>query len=225
VRPTLAEVALGLAEGRERAAVVSHVEICDACRAELAALASVADSLTTLAPAAEPPPGFEARVVSRLGRLRDGGDGAPSARRRVPGRRLAGSVAVAAALLIVGGFAGWVARSPHHGATTGSQQIATPASGALVSGGRDVGQAVLVSGYLPWMSVSVTAYLGSGPVTCRVSQAGRGTWVVGVFDLEEGWSYWAAPLPAGATLSAGRPAHIELVGRGGTLLASAVVPT
>lgn len=64
VRDALAELALGIADGQERALALDHVARCPDCRRELEQLTSVADELIALAPRHEPPPGFENRVLS-----------------------------------------------------------------------------------------------------------------------------------------------------------------
>jgi hypothetical protein len=66
VRPLLAEVAAGVADGHERALVLRHVTGCQRCRDELAELGRVADDLLLLLPQREPPAGFEATVLRRI---------------------------------------------------------------------------------------------------------------------------------------------------------------
>jgi hypothetical protein len=58
-----AEVALGIATGEERALVLAHAAECEACAERLERLSRAADSLLLLAPAEEPPVGFETRVA------------------------------------------------------------------------------------------------------------------------------------------------------------------
>jgi len=60
------ELALGIVAGDERARALEHLADCPACRARLEELSSVADELLMLAPAQEPPAGFESRVLGRL---------------------------------------------------------------------------------------------------------------------------------------------------------------
>lgn len=66
VREVAPEVALGLLTGEARAEALAHLERCEACRAEVAALAQVADEVLLAAPEAAPPPGFADRVLARL---------------------------------------------------------------------------------------------------------------------------------------------------------------
>jgi hypothetical protein len=66
VRELAPELALGIAEGEERGAALRHLSGCVGCRQLVAELSSVGDELLLLAPAQEPPPGFESRVLGRL---------------------------------------------------------------------------------------------------------------------------------------------------------------
>ena len=62
-----AELALGVLTGRERAMAVAHLEGCDACREDVRQLMATGEQLIELLPPAEPPAGFETRVLSRIG--------------------------------------------------------------------------------------------------------------------------------------------------------------
>src|ERR671930_539101 len=66
VRELAPELALGIAEGEERAAALRHLGSCTGCRRLVSELSSVGDELLLLAPAKEPPPGFESGVLGRL---------------------------------------------------------------------------------------------------------------------------------------------------------------
>ncbi len=67
LRDVAAELALGVLTGRERAAAIAHLETCKACRAEVRELMATGERLLELLPPAEPPAGFETRVLGRLG--------------------------------------------------------------------------------------------------------------------------------------------------------------
>jgi hypothetical protein len=67
VHDMAAELALGVLIGRERAAALAHLEGCKACREEVRRLRVVGGRLLELLPTAEPPAGFETRVLERLG--------------------------------------------------------------------------------------------------------------------------------------------------------------
>jgi hypothetical protein len=62
-----AELALGTVSGAERAAALDHLAGCPGCRALVDQLARAADTMLLLAPVAEPPPGFESKVLARMG--------------------------------------------------------------------------------------------------------------------------------------------------------------
>ena len=62
-----AELALGVLTGRERAMAIAHLDKCDACREHVRQLMATGEQLLELLPPAEPPAGFETRVLARLG--------------------------------------------------------------------------------------------------------------------------------------------------------------
>lgn len=66
VSDVAAELALGLLTGRERAACLTHLEGCGACRAEVSGLAVTADDVLLAGPRSAPPEGFDHRVLDRL---------------------------------------------------------------------------------------------------------------------------------------------------------------
>src|SRR5437660_4235293 len=61
------ELALGVLTGQERAEARKHMATCPDCREYVLELTSVGDGLLALVPGAEPPVGFEDRVLSRMG--------------------------------------------------------------------------------------------------------------------------------------------------------------
>ena len=61
-----AELALGALTGRERAEALAHLEQCLACQEKVRRLMTRGEKLLELLPAAEPPPGFERRVLEQL---------------------------------------------------------------------------------------------------------------------------------------------------------------
>lgn len=66
IRDALPELALGIADGEQRARMLEHIAECPGCRRELEELSSLTDELFALAPEREPPAGFENRVLDRL---------------------------------------------------------------------------------------------------------------------------------------------------------------
>jgi hypothetical protein len=89
-RELAAELALGIADGEERARALRHLSECAECRRAVEQMSAVTDELMTLAPQHEPPPGFESRVLAQL-------QPRPVAAPRRRMRRLLAPVAAAAA--------------------------------------------------------------------------------------------------------------------------------
>jgi hypothetical protein len=94
-RELITELALGIADGAERARALEHVAVCVDCQRELERVSQVADQLLELTPEVEPPVGFELRVLESL---------SPRAtvRRHAPRALLALAAAVAAAAVTAG---------------------------------------------------------------------------------------------------------------------------
>lgn len=91
VRELAAEHALGVLSGAERAEVIAHCNECARCQAYVNELSEVADVLPTMVPEAEPPAGFEHRVLKRMA----------AGRRRARRRWIASIAAAMAAAAIV----------------------------------------------------------------------------------------------------------------------------
>ena len=62
----LAELAAGVLDRREEAALLNHLASCPSCAAEFEQLASAAKSLLLLVLEIEPPVGFETRFWDRI---------------------------------------------------------------------------------------------------------------------------------------------------------------
>lgn len=183
-RDVLAELALGVADGAERAAALAHLERCPACRAELRGLGDAADGLASLAPAVVPPAGFEDRVLASLGAARQGGS-PPRPRAR---RRLFLAAAAAAVVVAAAGVGGWAASSGGHRPVPAAGVL----TGRLVAGQRTVGQVVLVDDSQPWVSVGVRPPIGVRDLRCELVEQGGQVVTVGTFAVTGGSGHWAA---------------------------------
>jgi Putative zinc-finger len=153
VRELAPEFALGIAEGEERDAVLRHLSGCVGCRQLVSELSSVGDELLLLAPAREPPPGFESRVLGRLAGPRRLRTVQPLARRRW--------VAVAAAVVL----AAVVGAGSVFLATEGDRRLA------------DGYQAVLRQGQGSFFAAAPLAG-GQGRVGTVFGYQGRPSWVM-----------------------------------------------
>ncbi|MGH9302556.1 MAG: hypothetical protein ACRD0E_11820, partial [Acidimicrobiales bacterium] len=60
------ELALGILTGPKRARALNHLEACGRCRRLVAELTKASDAVIAFAPQAEPPAGFETRVLDRM---------------------------------------------------------------------------------------------------------------------------------------------------------------
>jgi hypothetical protein len=225
-----AELALGVLTGRERAEALAHLDRCVACGEDVRRLMATGEELLRLLPASDPPPGFETRVLERLGLAAAGADPGSRVSLAGEGRRLgygpgwglpgrgrrllaAAAVALAVALSALGGWGlGAATVSP-----AGSLRVST----ALVSSSHQaVGTVFLYGGSQQWLSMSVSLRSGTGTVTCQlVSRDGR-VMTLGSFWLDDGYGAWGSPAP----VSDGQFTSARLVAADGTILATAALP-
>jgi hypothetical protein len=186
-----AELALGVLTGRERAEAIAHLDGCEACRENVRQLTMAGEELLGLLPASEPPPGFEIRVMERLGLAaprrvgRIGRVGGVGRTRRML------AVAAVALAVVVSGLGGWGLRA----ATVSSASSASPllSTASLVSASHQAaGEVFLYGGSPRWLYMSVDLNSGgNGTVTCELmGQDGRVV-ILGKFQLTDGYGSWA----------------------------------
>ncbi len=217
IQPDLAELALGALTGKERVAALAHLEECARCSAEVDELAAAADQLLHLAPAAEPPVGFEARVFERLG-LRPGPVGWRSWAIWRPKLGLAVAaaavvVAFAAGALLGHGTAG---RGAEH--YSGSPSAGTPIHvAALYAGGRPVGRVMVYAGNPTWLFMYMEDTSWQGTLRCEIVLDQGPPVMLGRFWLSGGKGAWAASVDQ----PAGRLSQARVLGANGRVLASA----
>jgi len=199
LRLLVPELALGALDGRDRADALAHLEHCPECRRDLLAMSEVADRLVELTPPAEPPAGFETRVLAALGAdARAGGGteeaagGAAPRRRRRP--RSVSALAAAAVVAVLFGIGGWEIGRHTAPAHPSVSQVKTA---SLVTGGQVVGEVIALDNGYPWISMAVESALGDTTVRCEVIETGHGALLVGSFALDDGNGYWSAPVPPG----------------------------
>ncbi len=209
----LAELALGVLTGRDRAQALFHVETCPRCAEELEQLSRVADVMVQAAPEVEPPMGFEVRLFERMGVA----DVRPQRHRLRPSVWVPVVAAAAAAALALGlGLS--LSSSP---APTVSAQAhhKTEVSANLVENGETVGHVVAFGGARPWMSMTVADSTARGTVNCVVVTDDGVTHHVGTFVARQGYGAWIAPLHV-------NPEDVrtaEVVSPSGTVIATATL--
>jgi hypothetical protein len=229
-----AELALGVLTGRERAEATAHLEHCDACRENVRQLTMTGEGLLGLLPDVEPPPGFEAGVMDRLGlagpapspagwlsrvspsRRKPARQGAPGRKNQVSlTRRMLATAAVVVAVAAAG-LGGWSL------GTGGSAPARTPLnSAALLSASHQtVGKIFFYAGGPRWVYMSADLPTGNGTVTCQVQSRDGHITTVGSFQLTDGHGYWGSPVPG----TQGSLTRARLVSPDGTVLATASFP-
>ncbi|HEY2654743.1 MAG TPA: hypothetical protein VGI55_03075, partial [Solirubrobacteraceae bacterium] len=196
IREALPEVALGIADGQQRALALEHIARCPDCRRALEQLSTLADELIALAPEREPPPGFENRVLDRLDvrqpRRRQ-------ARRRL--RRLAFAAAVpavAAATAIAMGVSYSsdlkladqyrAALQGAHGKYFQSARLRAPA-------GQVAGIVFAYQGSPSWMFYTLDGRYGSGPYREQIVTRSGTTLTLPAFRLVRRTWGIATPVP------------------------------
>jgi len=159
------ELALGLLSGAERADALRHLAACPGCRAKVEDLARLADRFLLVAPEAEPPVGFEARVLDRLERAAR----TPKAARPWWRRPLVPVVvAGAAALALVAGVV--VGRVTERDPLLEREYVAA----LRTLGGSSLREAFLYQGRPSWVFVDVRDPSGSGGAYWVELDAGDG---------------------------------------------------
>jgi Putative zinc-finger len=211
----LAELALGVLTGRERARALAHVEDCPRCADELELLSRVADTVVQAAPEIDPPLGFEVRLFERMG-VSD-----VSRRRRYHLRRsrwVPAVVGVAAAALALGlGLS--LTSSPTPTVTALAPGTHAGQTADLVENGETVGHVEMVGGAKPWMSMMLADSTAHGKVNCVVVTNDGVTHLVGTFVAQAGYGAWTAALHVD-------PADVhsaEVVSPSGTVIATATL--
>lgn len=212
----LAELALGISTGRQRAQALAHVETCPGCHAEMEQLSLAADSLLEVVPGVEPPLGFEVRLMERLG-----ADRAARLLVRRPWLVRRSSLALACLLVLVavgvGVGTGWLLRGGQQPGVARSAFGTEPGghieTASLVAGGRSIGNVTVYSGATSWLYMSLDDGSWSGKASCQVRVAGGKTVPLGTFWLDNGYGAWGVTLAPGT----GRVQTASVLSGGGVL--------
>jgi hypothetical protein len=214
VRELAPELALGILGGAERAEVVLHVNECARCQAYVSELTEAADVIPQLVPEAEPPAGFELRVMNRLG-----------ADRRRSRRRWTASIAAAAAAAAI--FSITVVRVVESGDSTSTQVVAPATRSAKpVAVPMELTAAPLPAGWAyvsdrHGVAVTVSYGMAPGGYTVQVKSPDGRAENIGTMTVSDNHGSWTGrstrPITAGSTVS--------LVDTTGAAVCHGTVPT
>jgi hypothetical protein len=193
------ELALDILAARERGLALRHLEGCARCSDTLYSLTEVADGLVGSLPEAQPPAGFENRVVASF---------TPSGGRRPRGLArpvLAGTVSLIGAAAVVGAvLVGAV--PPGDGSDPRAAGLSefdgsgerTVQYAPLLRENQQVGQAYLYRGDPQWMYLSLDASNSApdaGTLDCEVVHDDGTVTRVGSVTLDQGKAAWGGPAP------------------------------
>jgi hypothetical protein len=197
-----AELALDVLDGEDRGAALAHLERCAECRENVARMTDSVETLLQLVPPAEPPAGFEDRVLEQLHAVR-----APT----VGGnRRFLLAVAATTAVLVIA-----VAVLVLVPTIVEGRRAPTAVASATMRtvDGTTVGYGYLHQGRPAWLVVSIAGWErqlaehdgDTAPYRVRLERRDGTRVVVGDAIGRDGT--WASRLPVGA----GRVASVAIV--------------
>jgi predicted anti-sigma-YlaC factor YlaD len=208
VRDRAPELALDVLAGTERADVLEHLGGCARCRAEVGELSEVADLLPKLAPEAEPPAGFDVRVLSTMR-----GD-----RRRRLLRRGATALTAAAAAAILSIVIVRVIdadRAPERAEST----VALRTVAMVGPAGLPVGQVAVSGSGTAQVAVTVDYSVPDGAYSLEVQADPAAPRPIGTIVVRGGHGAWKGSGPVPRTRST-----VAMTDAEGTIVCQAVVP-
>jgi hypothetical protein len=233
-----AELALGALTGRERAEALAHLDRCVACQKQVRQLTATGEELVRLLPAEAPPPGFETRVLGRLG-LAAQGPPEPASRRSLASRRrpfgrgrgeghagvsrpALALAAVAVTLAVaVSALGGWGPGAAGPSSVRSSSAGSSLSSAVLLSANRQtVGTIYFYGANRQGLFVSVDIRSGTGTVICQLVSRNGNVITLGSFWLNAGYGAWGSP----DLVSHGQLTGARLVSQNGAILATASFP-
>ena len=193
-----AELALGVLTGRERAQALAHLDHCASCREKVRQLTATGEGLLGLLPSVEPPAGFEARVMDRLGLAVAAPSPAPAAPSHEPQPdpqpQPGPSPAPAPA-----SRAGWFSRLPFGGRplATGPSRPARRTQRVLALAA--VAVAVVAAGLGGWGLRSGTSAPAGTPLSSAtlLSASHQAAGKIFLYDGSSRWLYMSVNMPTG----------------------------
>jgi hypothetical protein len=165
LREVAPELALGVLVGAERAQALAHLAGCAECRQVVEQMSGTADSLLLLAAEAEPPLGFESRVLARL---------ASDQPRRHPWPAV---FAAAATGIVV------------HQVDGGSGDVHLRRAALRASTGKETGDVYVTPGHPIWVFMSVQSTVSGQSYLCELNFRDGSVVRAGKFTVadHEGW--------------------------------------
>jgi hypothetical protein len=216
-----AELALDVLPALERAATLVHLDRCTTCRDAVSSLALTADRLIELLPQAQPPAGFEHKVLASL---------TPPSPHTQQQWRMPVAIVIVTALIATG----WILDRVHRDLTSaqvkGSTGNDTNADERIVlyaplttveqpTGEHQIGHAYAYPGSPSWIYLSLDANTSpvSETIHCEVVRRDGSTVPVGTFPLNHGHGTWGGPAP----VDRDTPTTAKLIKENGHTLATA----
>lgn len=210
-RELTAELALGIADGEDRARALEHLAECPDCRREVESFSSVADELLALAPEQEPPLGFELRVLRSF-------EPARASRRQTAWRLALAAATVLAAVGITAGALLYSFRderrlADHYRATLAQAQGSYFGAIRLHdAAGEPAGVVFTYRGAPSWLTITVAPEHRDSVQAAELVDATGERFPLESFRLVDG--VWGGPLPVGLESAAA----VHLVGEDGRSL-------
>jgi hypothetical protein len=195
-RHALPELALGIADGEQRALALEHLAGCADCRRELEELSAIADDLLALVPEREPPAGFESRVLERVNAKRQPRRPLGSRLRRLSlaGAALAGAAGMAIALTLSYGSDRRLA-AQYRAALQGAHGQYFQSARLHAPGGRQAGTVFAYQGSPSWLFYVLDGSYSTGRYSEQiVTRSGRSI-TLPAFRLAAGSWGGATPVP------------------------------
>jgi hypothetical protein len=187
------ELALDVLPGDLRGLALEHLEGCSTCRGRVEELSESADQLLFAYRPAQPPAGFEARVLNRLEAERGRGRGRPRRRSwRITVAVAAAAAAIAGLALVAGSLLPGGNKSTTHVAAPRGSQLQTVAliSSEGSSEGQTIGDVSAYSGTPAWFFMRVNHGTESDTYQCVLDLAGGKSLWIGQMVISGGEGGW-----------------------------------
>ncbi len=176
------ELALGVLVGAERGWALAHLAGCPECQHLVEEMSETADALLLLAPEAEPPLGFELRILARIG--------ADQPRRR-PWRWIA---TAAAAAVLAAAATGIVVHQVD--SRTGDLHLRTAQLHATT--GDEAGDVYVTGGEPAWVFMSVKSAEPGSTYSCELDFGDGHVVQAGQFTVADREGWWGTAVKTGA---------------------------